>query len=272
MVSVHSAGTMLGWGVFTTLGVVNGRATFVERHLQRLRRDALAMDLTLDFDDAALHSALSVTIEANRVRSGMARLTLTARGDERWNTTVSSPSQADLSILAISCATPPLNGLRLQLSPHRIEARRPLAGVKSTSYAPHQWLWRQARQQNFDEVLLCNNRGIVCEAARANLFWVSRGELCTPELSSGCLPGIARELLLHWAATELPIREGSFQPGDLSHADELFLSSSATGPRGIGALVNSTTRGETFTEEWPAPGPLTRQLQQRWAQETDSLV
>lgn len=261
---VHSAGVLLGWGVFTTLGVVQGHATFVERHLRRLRRDAEVMDLNLDFDDATLASALSATIEANRVASGVARLTLTARGDERWNTSLSSLSQADFSIMAVSCASPALNGLRLLLSPHRLEARRPLAGVKSTSYAPHQWLWRQAQRQGFDELLLCNGRGIVCEASRANVFWVARGELCTPEISSGCLPGIAREVLLDWAGAEMPIREGSFLPAELAHADEVFLCSSVTGPRSVTTLVTDANE-KIVADEWPTPGPLTTRLQERWA-------
>jgi len=35
------AGVLSGWGVFTTLGVWNGRAFAVEEHLARLRGDAL---------------------------------------------------------------------------------------------------------------------------------------------------------------------------------------------------------------------------------------
>ena len=267
---MHSAGVILGWGVFSTLGVVHGRATFVEHHLRRLHRDARVMDLNIDYDNAQLASALATTIEANSVQSGMARLTLTARSDERWNTAEADISRADLSILATACEPPSRDGLSLWLSPYRLDARRPLATVKSTSYASHQWLWRQARQQNFDETLICNGRGIVCEASRANVFWVSNGELCTPEISSGCLPGIARELILEWAGTQMPVREGSVLPAELSRADEVFLSSSVTGPRSVSKLTLTGEDGESVLDEWPGPGPITRRLQQRWSEAIDA--
>lgn len=268
-VPIHSAGLLLGWGVFTTLGVTMGRATFVEHHLRRLRGDALAMNLNVDYDDAMLISALAATIEANQIQSGIARLTLTARSDERWNTSHANLSGADISILAVPGTPPSLDGLRLLLSPHRLEARRPLASVKSTSYAPHQWLWRQAQQQKFDEALLCNGRGIVCEASRANVFWVSEGALCTPEVSSGCLPGIARALILEWASARVTVHEGSFLPSALSGAEEVFLSSSVTGPRSVAALASDNENGETIVDEWPAPGPITQHFQKRWREAAD---
>jgi branched-chain amino acid aminotransferase len=48
----------------------------------------------------------------------------------------------------------------------------------------------------------------------------------TPPLSSGCLPGITREVLLgEIRAPGIRVEEKSLQPGDLEAADEVFITS-----------------------------------------------
>ena len=58
--------------------------------------------------------------------------------------------------------------------------------------------------------------GELCEGTASNVFVERDGELVTPPLSSGCLAGITRELLLEWsAAAGLPVREAA--PGELRY-------------------------------------------------------
>ena len=258
-VLAHNAGSLLGWGVFSTIGIVNGRATWLERHFRRLRHDAAALDLVFSEEDEVLFSALTELIQANDVQNGLARLTVTARGDNRWN----HASGYDLSILAISAPAAPLHNLKLCLSPHRLDARRPLAGIKSTSYAPHQWLWHAAQQQGFDEAVVLNQKGIVCEGARSNLFWVRKNELFTPETSTGCLPGIGREIILGWARERgWNVHEGSFSLLELEAADEVFLTTATTGPRSVALFATQSTLNHA--NQYPSPGPMTEELQHRW--------
>jgi branched-subunit amino acid aminotransferase/4-amino-4-deoxychorismate lyase len=48
-VCASSAGTLLGWGVFTTIGVWNGQPFALPQHLRRLRHDAARVSLELGF-------------------------------------------------------------------------------------------------------------------------------------------------------------------------------------------------------------------------------
>ncbi len=261
-VAASAAGLLLGWGVFTTLGIWNGHAFAVERHLARLRRDAAALDIPIAFDDDAIRAALQTVIEQNQVREGHARCTATRRGDGRWNRS----GGGDLSIMAAAAEQPAGNAhLRLVLSPYRIEKRRPLSGIKATSYLDYQWAWREAVQRGFQDAVLCNSQGVICECTRANLFWARRNELHTPAPDTGCLPGIAREIILEWAGDmALSVREGVFSIQELAGADEVFVTAATTGPRAV----------EVFCDAWDesgiehfygAPGPLTQRLQKRWS-------
>jgi branched-chain amino acid aminotransferase len=87
------------------------------------------------------------------------------------------------------------------------------------------WL-ENAQCRGFDEVILLNERGEVAECTSANIFAAHGNRVVTPPLSSGCLPGITREVLL--AEIHAPGIELVEQPltlGDLESADEVFITS-----------------------------------------------
>ena len=266
-IGAASAGVLSGWGVFTTIGVWAGRPFAWERHLARLRRDAARAEVPITYDDACLRYALDSLIERNVVREGAARLTVTRRGDERWNLTAGS----DVSILVKSQkqeSQPPASGLRLVISPYRIEARRPIAGVKATSYLDYQLVGRVARERGFDEAVLCNSEGAVCECAHSNLFWVQGGKLCTPALQTGCLAGIARDIVIEWAEEEgITVQQGVFSIGQLRAAEEVFVTAATTGPRSVSAFYDGIS-GELVEQRFAVPGSVTEMLRRRWTEAT----
>ncbi len=252
-----AAGALLGWGVFTTIGVWHRRAFALPLHLARLRRDAAALDIPLEFDDKILAEALENIIGHNGVSQGIARITAWRRGDGRWN----RETGGDVSIMALPPVpnAPYPGSLRLALSPFRLDARRPLAGVKSTSYAEYQRIWLEVRARGYDEAVVLNSDGAICEAARANVFWARDGALWTPSLECGPLPGIGREIVLDWAAQDgITVHQGAFEVAELAAADEVFLLSAATGPR----TMQSFHDGQDHVYQWP--GTITRQLQAYW--------
>jgi branched-chain amino acid aminotransferase len=80
---------------------------------------------------------------------------------------------------------------------------------------------------------------------------VVAGRLLTPSLSSGCLAGVTRALLLEWtdaAEADLPVEV-------LDEADELFLASTTRDVQSVAAIVwDDGVR--TIAD---APGPVTRE-------------
>jgi len=84
----------------------------------------------------------------------------------------------------------------------------------------------EAHARGCDEALLLNERGEVSECTSANLFMVRDGEVLTPPLDSGCLPGVTREILLEIAPVEgIAIREETLRLEDLMGAAEVFITS-----------------------------------------------
>jgi len=87
-------------------------------------------------------------------------------------------------------------------------------------------LYEEAHERGFDEVVLLNERGHVSECTSANIFAVFGNQVRTPPLSSGCLPGITRELLLNEELVKsIETVERDLTLSDLYRADEVFITS-----------------------------------------------
>ena len=76
--------------------------------------------------------------------------------------------------------------------------RAATAGLKTTSYADNVVALAHAKARGATEALLMNTAGLLCEGTGSNVFVVLDGELVTPPLSSGCLAGVTRALVIEW--------------------------------------------------------------------------
>jgi branched-chain amino acid aminotransferase len=131
--------------------------------------------------------------------------------------------------------------------------RSAIAGAKTTSYAENVVALAEAHRRGAHEALLPNTRGELCEGTGSNVLLVLDDELVTPPLSSGCLAGITRELLLEWAARDgLPIAERDVPMEALGRASDVLLLSSTRHVQHVsvvdGREVGSTTLGKAAAE------------------------
>ncbi|MDQ3987180.1 MAG: branched-chain amino acid transaminase [Actinomycetota bacterium] len=113
----------------------------------------------------------------------------------------------------------------------------------------------EATRSGFDEAIMLNPDGFVSEATGQNLFMVKNGEILTPPLIAGPLPGITRDSVMKIAADlGMPLYERSMTRADLYTAEESFLTGSATEVVPIREIDGRKLE----------PGPITQTLQQRY--------
>jgi len=92
----------------------------------------------------------------------------------------------------------------------------------------HKTSWRElyqaelAQRAELTEVIFLNQRGEVTEGANSNIVVLKNGELLTPALESGLLPGVFRGELLALGT----IRERTLTRQDLENAEEIYLINS----------------------------------------------
>jgi len=222
--SPGQSGLMSGWGLFTTMRVVEGIPFAFERHWKRLSRDAQRTHCPFPFSEETVHGQLSEVLRANQVKEGCARIYMIYNQVGFWRSDENLPA-ADLVICSADLP-PHREQVRLALREHGRHAASPLAGVKVTSWLNNVWNLYEAQQGGYDEVVLLNERGEVAECTAANIFCVREGRIFTPPLSSGCLEGVTRGVVLEiGAGAGVPVEERTLMPEDLYSADGIVISS-----------------------------------------------
>ncbi len=198
-------GVTVGDGVFETCAVYGGGAFALTRHLRRLARSATGLGLPVPDEDAVREAVAAVLAAAPD--AGRLRLTYTGGpgplGSHRDGPDAQRPTLVALAGPATRAATS-----RVVRVPWVRNERSAVAGLKTTSYAENVVALAEAHRRGADEAVLANTVGLLCEGTGSNVVVERDGELVTPPLSSGCLAGITRELLLEWAGEAgLPVRE-----------------------------------------------------------------
>ena len=224
MLCAGQVGLLSGWGVFSTLRIVDGVPFAFERHWARMTRDAAALHVELPVDREAVRRKLSELIDANGALEATLRLVVVRNHGGLWE----GPSSGRPSDLIALTADSKRWGSAVKLAyvPQARHAANAFAGAKVLSWAMNLTWLESVQAQGFDEAILLNERGEVAECTSANIFVARGSEVGTPPLSAGCLPGITREVLLgEIRAPGIQIAERTILPAELESADEVFITS-----------------------------------------------
>jgi branched-chain amino acid aminotransferase len=245
VVRADDHGLVVGDGVFETVAVTDGVPFALTRHLRRLVRSADGLGIVVDLDFVRAGVAAVVAGAPRRARL---RITVTG-GPSPYG---SDRGDAGPTVLV---ATAPIAAWAattdVVIVPWSRNERAATAGLKTTSYADNVVALRYAHDRDAAEAVFANTRDELCEGTGSNVFLEQDGELVTPPLSSGCLAGVTRELLLEWLAEEgTPALEAALAVDALRAAKEAFITSTTRDVMPI-ARVDGAALAD-------APGPLTK--------------
>lgn len=199
-------------------------------------------------------------VEANQAYNATMRVVVLRNTGGMWE----GPGSGRASdLIALTAETKKWGeGVKLCWTPRARYAAGEFAGAKILSWATNLTWLERAVARGFDETILLNERGEVAECTSANIFAAVADQVWTPEIGSGCLPGVTRELLLHQIRVPgYTICERTLMPADLESADEIFITSTTrnllpvvelegrshpafrTGLRGLAECVRRLCRG-----------------------------
>ena len=131
--------------------------------------------------------------------------------------------------------------------------------MKSTGYLLSVLAQKEAVTAGTDEALLLNEHGFVAEGSISNVFFVTHGELFTPPVESGILPGITREAVLELAASsKIRATEVDIRAEDLPRFDEAFLTNSVLEIMPLVAVRDKAVKTVSFGSG--KPGEITQRL------------
>lgn len=183
----------------------------LEGHLKRLAASAAYFGYA--YDEQKVRAALDGAVAG---RSGeRLRVRLLLAEDGKASVTVAQqPAQAPDMVM------------RFVISDTRLDSTNAFLFHKTTRRELYDREWQHyADTVKSDEVLYLNERGELAEGSRTNVFIERGGELLTPSLSSGLLPGVLRSELLRTGKA----KEAVLTLEDVSRADAVYVGNSVRG-------------------------------------------
>jgi branched-chain amino acid aminotransferase len=149
------------------------------------------------------------------------------------------------------------DGVRCRFSSwYRQEDRSlPLRGKISGAYITSSLAKTEAVESGFDESILLNTQGKICEASGMNIFVVRNGRIFTPGVDQDILEGITRDSIIQIARDlGYEVVERPVDKTELFIADEAFLS-------GTAAKITPIKKIENYP--LPLERPITNQLKDK---------
>jgi len=238
-------GVTVGDAVFETCRVVDGVPFARNRHAVRLDRSLAGLGLPAA-DHAVIDAGIKSVLAGDPIAFGRLRYTVTSGAGPLGSDRGTSPLTY---IVTAGPQGPNPDTAKLVVVPWTRNERSATAGLKTTSYAENVVALAFAKNHGGVEALFANTAGNLCECTGSNVFVVVDGEILTPDLASGPLAGVTRELVIEWCRQEgLTVRAEPLPMSILKQAAEVFITSSTKDVMAVHAV-----------DDWlfAAPGPVT---------------
>lgn len=197
-----------GDGIFETIKTLRGVPFALTRHLRRAEQSASILGMRIESEGQIRHAIAEVLAKSPQsLEFGKLRIRFHRSGE------------FDLVYETYHPWTSPARLTKLN---RPIDENSPLVGLKTLPFTENIECLKLAKEEGFDEGVRLNLSGVVAESATSNLLLKIDDRWVTPNLASGCLPGITRELALQW----LDIQEGDVTQENLEDAESIYLISS----------------------------------------------
>jgi branched-chain amino acid aminotransferase len=238
-------GMTVGDGVFETCKVVDGVPFALKRHAKRLDRSMAGLGLPAA-DHGVIDAGIKSVLAGGSIAYGRLRYTVTGGAGPLGSDRRDSPLTY---IVTAGPQGPNPDTAKLVVVPWTRNEHGATAGLKTTSYAENVVALAYAKERGGVEAVFANTAGHLCECTGSNIFVVVDGEILTPDLASGPLAGVTRELVIEWCRQEgLTVRAEPLPMSILEWAAEVFITSSTKDVLPVHAIDDRLIA---------APGPVT---------------
>jgi branched-chain amino acid aminotransferase len=226
--SLNNRAFAYGDGIFDTLKLTNGTIHFLEDHYFRLMSSMrmLRMRIPMNFTLEYYEDQIRLTLSANNLNQ-QARIRVNVF---RQDGGLYTPRTNEVDFLIeVNPMKEKYNGVvEIELFKDFPLASGLLSTIKTNNRLINVLGSIYAKENNYQNCILINEKKELVEALNANIFLVKGNELLTPSLDTGCINGIIRKKLIEAIEKHevFTVKEMSISPFDLLKVDEVFLTNS----------------------------------------------
>ena len=249
VINADSRSFRYGDGIFETIRVSAGKIVLADAHFDRLFS---GINL-LRFEQPSFltpewlsRQIIELCKKNNHLQSARVRLVIFRGEGGLYDSQNHFPNHIIQSwALPLSPQQINENGWVIDIFPGGRKSPDIFSNLKSNNYLLYAMGALFASQNHFNDCLLLNTYGRVCDSTMANIFCRIKNIIFTPALSEGCVAGVLRRHLVEKNKIgEYEIREREINISFLESADEVFLTNAIQGIRWVnrfGAKIYNNT-------------------------------
>jgi branched-chain amino acid aminotransferase len=253
VIGVDNRGLRYGDGLFETIKMINGKLLFEDDHFARLWKGLKALEfdvpknLTVDFLQKEMTALAQKNGHANAARI---RLNIVRGDGGLYDAKNHLPNYIIQSWpLAPSNGEWNSNGLVLGIYEAAKKSCDLLSNLKHNNYLPYVLAALKAKSQKWNDAIVLNTNGRICDTTIANIFIVKDGAVFTPSLQEGCVAGVMRRVVVQQVLKSgIDLIEKEISISELLAADEVFLTNSIYNIRWVQGIGDITFKNSlTYT-------------------------
>jgi len=234
ILSADSRALRYGDGLFETMLFQNGEIRFLDFHVERLQNSMqkLALDNPQKYDNYFIKTITDELIRKNNMIGQRIRVRLIVyREGGGLYAPISNKTGYILQVDRITeTAKDKKIGLIVGLYTEYKKGYSELADIKSNNALIYVMAGLYKQKFLFDDVLILNQEGYLCEGLSSNVFVYYEKTLYTPALNQGCINGVMRRVVMDIAQAEgIPVIEAQISAEIMKKADEIFVTNAVQG-------------------------------------------
>ncbi|MFY2508181.1 aminodeoxychorismate lyase [Vibrio pectenicida] len=253
MISLSDRSFQYGDGCFTTMLVKDSQVQHWDKHKARMQSCLELLGITPP-NWQQVESWLRKAIIAD-AKSGLKLHISRGEGGRGY-----SPNHVMSPSITINAFNYPIHyerwlieGIRLGICTLRLGLNPLLAGHKHNNRLEQVLLKAEMEQEGFPDGIALDINNNVIETTSANIFWVKKGVIYTPDLSNAGVKGVMQRVIIDFASkNRIDVKIGQYSLEELFNADEVFVSNSLLGVAPVGSV------GEKIY----CKGSITKQIQE----------
>ena len=231
----NNRGFLYGDSIFETIKIIDNRIIFWEEHYLRLMssmrilRIEIPNNYTPDFFENEIKKTNS---KLEEVFSGKVRLTIYRAGAGLYL------PEKNIPVFVINSKKTDQKLFKINTEEYKVDLFKDyqiqsnlISNIKTNNRVINVIGSIYAKENDLQNCILLNDNKLVAEFLNGNIFIVNKNHIKTPTISTGCLDGIMRKMIID-LINKVPnyeIEEKDLSPYELISSDEIWVTNSISG-------------------------------------------
>ncbi len=221
-IEISSMTLEYGTGLSKSMRVYSSIIPFFDEHLERLKTGADFLGMTMALEGEEIAGALQTIMGEQSLDDG--------------TLTILFPAEHSFEIRSCVIIVSPkvpcdealyTRGSRGVILDWKKNSASRISRVPTLNRLEDLLAWREAKKLGYDEAILLNEKGNICQGSFSNIFFIKGKVIYTPSPRQGAIPGVTREKVIAIAIKEgMKVYEGKVSTSRIKDVHEAFLASS----------------------------------------------